>query len=218
MNKIKVIFRCLLIASTSAIFSCTSGVKDIDGNIYKTVKIDSQTWFLENLNVSRFRNGDLIPEVKSAEEWVKSGNERKPAWCYIDNNSGNGKKFGKLYNWYAVTDPRLLAPEGSHVATDVEWAKMINYLGGGISAALKIRMTALSEKSSDQNGFSGSPGGCRNHFGGFYGLDSFGYWWSATGNTSVASWMYVLNYVKCDINSFNNYNIYGASVRCLQDQ
>jgi uncharacterized protein (TIGR02145 family) len=217
MKKEKIFSVCLLILSTFTIISCTSGVKDIDGNNYKTVRIGVQTWMSENLDVSRFRNGDSIPEVKSAEEWIKSGKEGKPAWCYISNNPENRKKFGKLYNWYAETDPRGLAPKGWHAASDDEWAKLISYLGGGIPAALKIRLTGLSETGVDPNGFSGAPGGCRNNFGVFYGTDSFGYWWSTTENNSSSGWMYVLNYVKCDINSFDKNKIYGASVRCIQD-
>jgi uncharacterized protein (TIGR02145 family) len=215
MKKAKILSGCLLLTSAFMIFSCTSSSKDIDGNIYKTVKIATQTWMTGNLNVSRFRNGDSIPQVKSAEEWIKSGNEGKAAWCYLENNSENGRKYGKLYNWYAVTDARGLAPKGWHVASDQEWIKVINSLGGGISAALRIRMTALS--GAEQSGFSALPGGCRNSIGVFYGVDSFGYWWSATENNSLTGWMYVLNYIKCDINSFNTEKIYGESVRCIQD-
>jgi uncharacterized protein (TIGR02145 family) len=215
MKKSKILSRTLLLVSTFTIFSCTNGVKDIDGNIYKSVKIGSQTWMAGNLNVSRFRNGDSIPEVKSAEEWIKSGKEGKPACCYIENNSENGGKYGKLYNWYAGTDPRGLAPKGWHVASDQEWTKVINSLGGGLSAALRIRMTGLS--GAEQSGFSALPGGCRNSIGAFYGVDSFCYWWSATENNSTTGWMYVLNYIKCDINSFNTDKTYGVSVRCIQD-
>ena len=68
-----------------------------------------------NLNVSKFRNGDPIPEVKSDEEWEKAEKNKQPAWCYYDNNPSNGVKYGKLYNWWAVNDPRGLAPEGWHI-------------------------------------------------------------------------------------------------------
>ena len=93
MKKAKIFPVCLILISL-LIFSCTSGVKDIDGNTYSSVTVGNQTWMRENLNVSRFRNGDSIPEVKSAEEWVKFGREGKPAWCYMDNNPANGKKYG----------------------------------------------------------------------------------------------------------------------------
>jgi uncharacterized protein (TIGR02145 family) len=96
---------------------------------YKSVKIGSQTWMASNLNVSTFRNGDAIPEAKTEDEWEKAGKEGKPAWCYYDNYPKNGAKYGKLYNWYAVNDPRGLAPVGWHVPSDTEWTSLEDYLG-----------------------------------------------------------------------------------------
>jgi uncharacterized protein (TIGR02145 family) len=96
---------------------------------YKSVKIGTQTWMAENLNVERFRNGDLIPQAKTNEEWEKAGKEGKPAWCYYDNDPKNGAKYGKLYNWYAVNDPRGLAPAGWHIPTDAEWTTLGDQLG-----------------------------------------------------------------------------------------
>jgi uncharacterized protein (TIGR02145 family) len=96
---------------------------------YKSVKIGTQTWMTENLNVSTFRNGDPIPEVKTNEEWKKAGENKQPAWCYYDNDPKNGAKYGKLYNWYAVNDPRGLAPAGWHIPTDEEWTTLGDHLG-----------------------------------------------------------------------------------------
>jgi uncharacterized protein (TIGR02145 family) len=95
-----------------------------------SVKIGDQTWMITNLNVSKFRNGDPIPEVKSNEEWEKAGKNKQPAWCYYDNNSSNGVKYGKLYNWWAVNDPRGLAPEGWHVP-DAEEVQLLFKNGYG---------------------------------------------------------------------------------------
>ncbi len=109
---------------------------------YKSVKIGTQTWMLENLNVSTFRNGDPIPEAKTDEEWEKAGKEGKPVWCYYDNDPKNGAKYGKLYNWYAVNDPRELAPIGWHVSTDVEWEILHDFLGGWEVAGKKMKSTS----------------------------------------------------------------------------
>lgn len=94
---------------------------DLDGNAYHTIRNgfsdepDCYEWLAENLNVSCFRNGDIIDEVRSDEDWERYGNDHKPAWCYYNNDPENGKRYGKLYNWFAVNDPRGLAPKGWHI-------------------------------------------------------------------------------------------------------
>jgi len=103
-------------------------VEDIKSG-FKTVEIGEQVWMAENLNVSTFRNGDPIPQARTQEEWKKAGENKQAAWCYYDNNPANGKKYGKLYNYYATSDPRGLAPNGWHIPTDSEWKTLIKYLG-----------------------------------------------------------------------------------------
>jgi uncharacterized protein (TIGR02145 family) len=95
----------------------------------QTVTIGTQTWTTKNLDVATFRNGDLIPEAKTDEEWKAAGENKQPAWCYYDNDPANGTKYGKLYNWYAVVDYRGLAPAGWHVPTDGEWTVLENSIG-----------------------------------------------------------------------------------------
>ena len=99
-----------------------SVVIDVDGNIYKSVIIGKQEWMSQNLNV------DIIPEAKTEEEWEKAGEEKRPAWCYYDNDISNGEKYGKLYNCYAVSDPRGLAPKVWHVPTYDELNALTDYL------------------------------------------------------------------------------------------
>ena len=101
-----------------------------DGRIYNTVIIGSETWMSENLNANKFRNGDPIPEVKTNQEWENANIEGKPAWCYYKNESKNGEKYGKLYNWHAVNDSRGLAPLGWHVPSETDWSTLSEYLGG----------------------------------------------------------------------------------------
>ena len=85
---------------------------DIDGNSYKTIEIGEQTWMAENLKVSRFRNGDLIPLSKSHEEWKAAGERGEPAWCYNNFDNSENSKGNLLYNYFAVKDKRGLAPFG----------------------------------------------------------------------------------------------------------
>lgn len=88
-------------------------VKDLDGQSYPTTRIGEQEWTAENLNTSRFRNGEAITEVRTIEDWWSAFNEGVPVWCYYDFNADNGKKYGKIYNVHAVLTPGgLLPPAG----------------------------------------------------------------------------------------------------------
>jgi uncharacterized protein (TIGR02145 family) len=102
----------------------------------QTITIGSQVWTTTNLNVSTYRNGDIIPQVQDPNAW---SNLTTGAWCYHDNDPSNGTKYGKLYNWYAVKDPRGLAPNGFHIPTDAEWTKLTDYLGGEDLAGTKMK-------------------------------------------------------------------------------
>ncbi len=114
--------------------------QDTQTGLIKSIKIGTQTWMTENLNVSTFQNGDTIPEAKTEDEWIKFIRNKQPAWCYYDNDPKNGKKYGKLYNWYAVNDLRELAPNGWHVPNDQEWITLKNELG--TDAAKKMKNTS----------------------------------------------------------------------------
>ena len=103
----------------------------------QTVTIGNQTWMTKNLDVSTFRNGDTIPEIKNGFEWERAGIEGRPAWCYYENDPKNGTIYGKLYNWYAVNDARGLAPSGYHVPTDAECTILGDFLGKDAGTKMK---------------------------------------------------------------------------------
>ena len=209
----------LALFSVSNLFGQTSGngVTDIDGNFYETVTIGTQVWMSKNLDVATFRNGDSIPQVQTNEEWKKAGENKQPAWCYYENDPANGAKYGKLYNWYAVNDPRGLAPEGYHVPTDDEWTILQDHLGGD---AKKMKSTSgwFDEgNGTDQSGFNGLPGGNRYFDGNFDAIDSHGYWWSSTENATDFTWYRGLNFFYDDVDRSNGSKDNGFSVRCLRD-
>ncbi|TFH48898.1 MAG: hypothetical protein E4G92_02790, partial [Bacteroidia bacterium] len=104
LNKLSVAASMFLIILSLGVNA--QNIQDIDGNTYRTVSYGLQVWTVPNLNVSHFRNGDTIPEARSAEEWLKAAEAGAPAWCYQENDPANGNRYGKLYNWYAVNDPR----------------------------------------------------------------------------------------------------------------
>ena len=167
-----------------------TSVTDVDGNKYTFVQIGQQVWMDKNLEVETYRNGDVIPQVTDAKEWaaLKTG-----AWCYHSNNKANGVIYGKLYNWYAVNDPRGLAPKGWHIPSKAEWTTITTFLGGENVAGGKMKATGLSLWNSpnfgatNESGFSGLPGDTRyNNIGMFGDIGSFGIWWSDTGESGGA--------------------------------
>ena len=182
------------------------------------VVIGAKTWMKRNLDTDKFRNGDPIPEATSAEAWQQAGAEGKPAWCYYDNDPANGKLYGKLYNWFAVNDPRGLAPEGWHVATEEEWMALESRFKATSGLALKSR-TGWEGKvpSNNKSGFTALPGGDRVIDGSFHGKGKVGSWWTSTRNTSFESWDFYLNYRNGYLDKDFNSNENGFAVRCVKD-
>jgi uncharacterized protein (TIGR02145 family) len=182
------------------------------------VTIGSQVWTSTNLDVSTFRNGDPIPQSRTNEEWKKAGENGEPAWCYYDNDPSNGTKYGKLYNWHAVNDPRGLAPNGYHIPTDAEWTKLSDCLGGEDLAGTKMKSKSGWKENNGTNssGFSGLPGGrCSN--GSFGSIGCNGYWWSSTETRTYSVWIRNLLYDYGGVISFYDSKVVGLSVRCLRD-
>jgi uncharacterized protein (TIGR02145 family) len=191
----------------------------INAQNLKEIKIGNQIWMKENLNVGNFRNGDPILLVKSNKEWIKASEEGKPAACYYKNKKANGTKYSKLYNWYAVNDPRGLAPEGWKIPSDNDWKQLSEFLGGVDQAAGKMKTTTgwyNNSLSTNESGFSALPGGDRSYDGRFDQMGSYGKWWSSTeNNAQEASFIHIYDYN----NSLyqNNYiKGNGFSVRCLK--
>jgi uncharacterized protein (TIGR02145 family) len=127
----------------------------------KFVIIYSQEWMVKNLNVGTFSNGDSIPEVKSEVEWITASVNRFSVWCFFDNFAGNGIKYGKLYNWYAVCDPKKLATEGWHVTDDSEWEQLIILSGGAALAGIRLKSQNVWDwdcNGTKESNFNGLPG------------------------------------------------------------
>ena len=101
--------------------------------------IGDQEWTRFNLSVTHFRNGEEIPHVTNEDEWTKASEEGLPAWCHFGNDETNDEAYGKLYNWYAVSDPRGLAPEGWRIPSENEWLHLSELLGGDEEAAHEMR-------------------------------------------------------------------------------
>jgi uncharacterized protein (TIGR02145 family) len=208
----------------------SSALTDLDGNSYTAITIGKQTWYKENLSVSKYSDGTIIPEVSDPTEWstLTTG-----AWCHYENDSSTGEIFGKLYNWYAVagifdaaslTDISLrkkLAPQGCHIPADSEWTALSNNLGSDAGGKMKSIGDELWESpntgAANSSLFTGLPSGICIFNGSYHFIGYHGYWWSSTSVDSKTAWNRSLNYnsnILCK--SYDNLK-YGLSVRFIKD-
>jgi len=193
------------------------------GSSYKEVKIGNQVWMAENLNVEKFRNGDPIPHANTLAKWRKAGQEGKPAWCYYDNDPANGKIYGKLYNWYAVSDWRGLAPEGWRIPSDADWSKLVELLGDREVAGGKLKSTdttywkSPNTAATNETGFTALPGGFGGGNDAFDYIGNYGYWWSATESRAGYPRIWGVHYDSGFVDSENGGKEGGLSVRCIKD-
>jgi uncharacterized protein (TIGR02145 family) len=233
----------LIVASLLLDFACskdkpteppqpsTGTVTDIDGNVYRTVKIGSQWWMSANLQVTHYRNGDSIPNVTDSTAWwaLTTG-----AYCEYRNDVNNVATYGRLYNWFAVTDSRNIAPTGWHVPTDSDWIQLEMSLGmsqaqadstvwRGALEGGKLKEAGTTHWQSPNTGatnsvdFSALPGGYRSYNGNFFGVGFETGNWSSSEFGSGYAWYRVLDYWHSGIKRDGESRVCGFSVRCVRD-
>lgn len=215
-RKIKVSAILLFILSVTALQSQT--VKDIDGNVYKTVTIGTQTWMAENLKTTKFSDGTLIPLVPVNDKWQALST---PGFSWYENNATSKNSYGALYNWYTVNTGKL-CPAGWHVPTDGEWTTLTNYFGTEEIAGGKLKEKGIThwespnEGATNEVGFTALPGGNRGFNGAFGDQGGFGYWWTSSGSNTTEAWYRNLGYPGSWVRrlSFGNKHS-GFSVRCV---
>lgn len=192
---------------------------DIDGNVYKTVTIGTQTWMAENLKVTRYNDGTAIPNVTDNTAWAGLSTG---AYCWYNNDISNKATYGALYNWYAVNTGKL-APAGWHVPTDAEWTTLTNYLGGGSVAGGKLKETGTThwaspnEGATNETGFSALPVGNVNEAGTMCISGYNGFWWSATESGASDAWSRSMGYTYSYVDRYDFNKRDGFSVRCVRD-
>ncbi len=214
-------------------------VKDIEGNIYKTVQIGPQVWMAENLKTTRFNNGSTIKLVTDNGEWY---NMKTPAYCWYKNDEATNKnKYGALYNWYAVNTGNL-CPTGWHVSSDKDWQELEKYLvnsghnsNGGTSEMIGKSLAAnsgwnpssgsvdvgseLSPDYRNKSGFSALPGGFRTNNGGFSDPSGIGgYWWTSTEKSDTHAWFKNLINYRGTLEEVAQSKYFGCSVRCVKNK
>lgn len=205
-------------------FTSSPTLIDIDGNVYSTVTIGTQTWMAENLKTSRYRNGDPIPNVTDLSGW---SNLSTGAYSVYNNDEEIGAIYGKLYNYFAVQDERKIAPEGWHVATNNEWRTLINFLGGQGVSPQKMKQTGnifwgdvnecgLYDPATNSSGFTALGAGYRINDGRSDLLRIITYFW---GSSKVYPNFAFSLFINCANWSDTLYmdKTWGFSVRCLKD-
>jgi uncharacterized protein (TIGR02145 family) len=214
-------------------------ITDVDGNVYQCVKIGNQLWMKENLKVGHYRNGDTIFGDPTDSLWAKTTS----GWFAVyQNDPKNEQIFGKLYNWFAVNDPRGLCPVGWHIPSDEEYKVLDLHLGmplnmhtksgkrGGkenVAGKLKAKgnlkdgtgyWSRFDKDANNESGFSGLPGGHRKHLGEFAYLGEFGAWWTSTNVIKLPghAWYRLLDFNRRAYRDITPHD-FGLSVRCLKD-
>jgi uncharacterized protein (TIGR02145 family) len=192
--------------------------------VYNTVQIGTQCWTRSNLKVSKYRNGDNISNITDNAAWSQTSTG---AWCNYDNDAANDALYGKLYNWYAVSDSRGICPTGWHVPSDAEWTTLTTFLGGESVAGGKMKSTATQPTpggwnapntgATNSSGFTGLPGGDRNSGGEFGYLGEDGLWWSSSVAGPGDAWARLLSDNKANLYRGSDGSRLGFSVRCVRD-
>lgn len=216
--------------STGNFQTATPDCVDIDGNVYKSVKIGEQIWITRNLDVAHYNDGTEIPYVESDEDWLQAGDDKMGARCYYNNDPELRKVYGTLYNWYAI-DTKKLAPEGWHVPTNDEWRQLCLALcqmsndhdGYACREAGTEHWMAPNEGATNASGFTALPGGERS-IGAVSGILEFaslttdGIWWSADElRPGVTRILYTSYNIKYLYNFYSYKNLYGLSIRLIKD-
>jgi len=216
--------------------SIAKTVTDINGNVYDTVKIGTQTWMVENLKTTKYRNGDSIPNVTVAAIWT---NLTTGGYCNYNNETYFGTKYGRLYNWYAVSDSRNLAPVGWHVATEADWTTLQNYLiangynydGTTVGNYIAKSLSATTDWSinttigsigndlskNNKSGFTALPGGYRIYDGSFANMGNHAFWWTSIESSSTNAVYCYLHFSSSALSVYPAAKNWGRSVRCVKD-
>lgn len=199
-------------------------IEDIDGNVYKTVTIGTQTWMAENLKTTNFCDGNTIPYVNNNSAWLSRDSAAiiTPAYYWYDNDSTWKDEYGALYNGYTILNGKL-CPAGWHVPSDAEWSILTDYLGGEGVAGGKLKEKGHSHwlkpntGATNETGFNALPGGFRFMDGSFKLGNEGGNWWSSSDYNSERTWFRGMSNNIGSVIKGPLEKPIGISVRCVRD-
>ena len=190
------------------------------------ITIGTQVWKRCNLSVTKYRNGDTIPQVTNPTAWA---NLTTGAWCYYNNDPTTEPAYGRLYNWYAVNDPRGLAPTGYHIPTSAEWTTLTDYVGGAPTAGSILKMNAniggtgdcvgweSPSTSTNERGFTALPAGLRIEDGTFAGVYQTCRLWTSSNFDSAVAYYRSMAYTTNAVFIGTEPKERGMSVRLVKD-
>lgn len=213
-----IVFLCGVFTTVSA-QKAGESAKDVDGNIYESVVIGTQTWLTENLKSTRYDDATEIKEMKDNGEWAKA---TAPGFCWYNNDAANKDEYGALYNWHVIKNGNI-CPKGWHVPTDAEWTTLETFVGGSAQAALMLKekgtqhWKSTSDAVGDTYNFSAIAAGFRNSDGNFTYQLSDCCFWTATPSTPTYAHNRSFSYYDKGINSRDIQRTNGYSIRCVKD-
>jgi uncharacterized protein (TIGR02145 family) len=195
---------------------------DVDGNVYKTITIGSQTWMAENLKTTRYQNGESIGTTLIPNSDISAETTPEYQWAYNGVES-NVSVYGRLYTWYVGTDSRNVCPAGWHVSTDAEWLTLTNFLGGSSIAGGQLKEVGLTHwispntGATNETGFTALPGGYRFVSGLFYGAGTDEMWWTSNQISESDGTIRGVEYNIAGAPFSGNTKSFGVSIRCIKD-
>ncbi|VBB48096.1 conserved hypothetical protein [uncultured Paludibacter sp.] len=194
-------------------------VTDIDGNVYKVIKIGRQVWMAENLKTTKYNDGTSINLTSSGSEWLSQMNG---AYCWAQDDFYYKNTYGAYYNWYAVNSGKL-APNGWHIPTETEWKTLQSYLGGESIAGGKLKESGTLHwyypnlGATNESGFNALPAGYRSKSNGSHpAMGEGAIFWSSTGSFDSYGRV-AMNYFSSILDYSTESGIFGFNVRCIKN-
>lgn len=202
-------------------------VKDIEGNMYRTLKIGDQEWTIDNYRCTQYNNGNTISHLDNSDDWKDTTKAKLGAYCFYGKttNQDTIKRYGALYNWYTVNKPEFPPQGGWRIPTKEDF----NRLANTIKATFKVPDNSIGQSlkspdywmndinTTDLNrnciGFTALPGGFCDYGGGFYSIGEIGQFWYSTGFALLRTQLWPLEYYNLPHYLFK---ITGMSVRFVR--